>query len=230
MLSKESHSHAQLLVAILTQMETNVPFNSQALKYNTVVAWHKYRQLRNKATALLRSAKSSYYHRLADEIHQQPHRFWKEFCHLSNKKIQSSDPSPPHSAKEFNDHFLNIANHLCSVIPQQSIDPTSYLSSLCNTHISNLEITTVGEDVVTKLLSELDHHTLTGHDGLPPKFLKICALFITKPLTHIVNRRLQETEMPSLWKSANVTPIHKGGSTERQTIVLYLFYLPSLKF
>ena len=46
------------------------------------------------------------------------------------------------------------------------------------------------------------------------KFLKICAPFITKPLTHIINRSLQETEMPSLWKSANVTPIHKGGSTE----------------
>ena len=58
----------------------------KALKYNTLVAWHKYRQLRNKATAILRSAKSSYYHRLADEIHQQPHRFWKEFCHLSNQE------------------------------------------------------------------------------------------------------------------------------------------------
>ena len=86
-----------------------------------------------------------------------------------------SDPSPPHSA--------NTAN-LCSIIPQQSIDPTSYLSSPCNTHISNLEINTVGEDVVTKLLSELDHRTSIGHDGLPLKFLKICAPLLQTSYSH----------------------------------------------
>ena len=60
----------------------------------------------------------------------------------------------------------------------------------------------------------MNHRTATGCDGIPPRFLKLCSSLITTPLTHIINRSLTESKIPALWKKANVTPIHKGGTTE----------------
>ena len=81
----------------------------KAIKYNTPKAWLIYRRLRNKTTAAPRSAKSSYYYQLAGEIRNKPHRFWKEFHHLSSKSTPASTPLPTHSVNDFNHYFLNVA-------------------------------------------------------------------------------------------------------------------------
>ena len=49
---------------------------------------------------------------------------------------------------------------------------------------------------------------------LPPRFLKLRSSLITTPLTYIVNRSLTESKILTFWKKANVTPIHKGGTTD----------------
>jgi len=57
----------------------------------------------------------------------------------------------------------------------------------------------------------LDIKKSAGPDGLDPYFLKIAAEHIAEPLTHIFNLTIETGLIPSVWKSAYVTPLLKGG-------------------
>ena len=167
----------------------------KALKCNTPEAWRNYRKLRNKATAVLRSAKSSYYYHLAGEMKTKPHRFWKEFCHLSSKSTLTFSPLPSRTASDFNRHFLNVAPNIIGEInAAQNLNPTSYLTS--SDTVPSLKLVSVSEEIISQLLSELNHRTATSCDGIPPRFLKLCSSLIATPLTHIINRSLTESKIP----------------------------------
>jgi len=66
-------------------------------------------------------------------------------------------------------------------------------------------------DVQTKL-SALDPGKSPGPDNIYPLLLKSCAATLAHPLTILFNKSLSQGTVPSSWKMANVTPIHKKGS------------------
>ena len=54
-------------------------------------------------------------------------------------------------------------------------------------------------------------------DNLPVRILRTCAKELSIPLSHLFNSSLRFGKMPTLWKSANSTPIHKGDNRELVT-------------
>jgi len=70
---------------------------------------------------------------------------------------------------------------------------------------------TVEVDGVYNLLTNLDPHKAAGPDGIPSKLLKETASQIAPLLTFIFQASLNQGKLPSDWKSANITPIHKKG-------------------
>lgn len=52
---------------------------------------------------------------------------------------------------------------------------------------------------------------------LPACILLTCAKDLSYPFAHLFNLLLRTGKMPTLWKSANITPIHKGDSKELET-------------
>lgn len=63
------------------------------------------------------------------------------------------------------------------------------------------------------------------------KLLKDSAVALAKPLTLLMNRSLAEGAIPSDWKHASVTPIHKAGPLLMlPTIGQSLLYLSLLRF
>ena len=71
--------------------------------------------------------------------------------------------------------------------------------------------TPVSEDHVTRLLSAIDSHKATGSDGIPGIVLKQCARTLAPTLTVIINTCMSSGVVPSGYKLAHITPIHKGG-------------------
>jgi hypothetical protein len=67
------------------------------------------------------------------------------------------------------------------------------------------------EQVFVKL-KNLKVNKCAGPDGFPPELFKRCADALCYPLALIYNASLALGHMPSKWKEAHVTPIHKGGS------------------
>ena len=74
-----------------------------------------------------------------------------------------------------------------------------------------LSICTVDEQLTLGLLKRLETHKATRMNGISSRLLKLTAPGIAVRLTHLFNCSLKTGEIPSEWKSANITPVFKKG-------------------
>lgn len=77
--------------------------------------------------------------------------------------------------------------------------------------ISQIEISI---EEVREHLNGLDISNASGPDGIPARLLKQCSEQIAPSLCAIFNNSLKSGKIPSEWKSADITPIHKKDSKE----------------
>ena len=77
---------------------------------------------------------------------------------------------------------------------------------------SIFRLSRVDEDFVCSELKKIKASKSTGLENIPTRLLKDSAPVITRPLTTLINRSLSEGSLPSDWKHAVVTPIHKSCS------------------
>ena len=70
---------------------------------------------------------------------------------------------------------------------------------------------TVTKDMVVKKLKKLNPNKSGGMDGLSPRVLLESAESIAEPVTLLINKTLDEGNLPQRWKDAEVTPIFKKG-------------------
>ena len=117
-----------------------------------------------------------------------------------------------------NDFFTNIASELFSLLPLPTnlfgTDSETFRDFYANMGITPnaFKLDRVSEDVILKILSDLDPYKGAGLDGLAPKFLKDGAPQLTPIITHIVNLSLISESVPDDLKSAKIIPLHKKKS------------------
>ena len=61
-------------------------------------------------------------------------------------------------------------------------------------------------------MGELDEISALGPDQFPSIILKKCREYMAEPIYLIWRISLDKSKIPGIYKTANVTPIHKGGS------------------
>lgn len=191
---------------------------AKARKSDSATDWSVFRHLRNKCTSLIKKAKSEYYLSVTTENLNNPLKFWKVIKSLSVN--QSSQALPKFVLKDsvpvcdgaeilncFNKHFVSSA----SLFDFSGTAPLSLCtdSPLFSGDLLSFDPFTVQQ--VHKALKELDHWKPPGPDLIEPYFLKLAADFVAQPLTLLYNLSIENKEIPSVWKSAFVTPLLKGG-------------------
>ena len=65
--------------------------------------------------------------------------------------------------------------------------------------------------MVKEKLQKLKRHCSPGPDGIANAVLIEACNELAPPLAIIFQKSLHQSSVPADWKSANVTPIHKGG-------------------
>ena len=73
-------------------------------------------------------------------------------------------------------------------------------------------LSVIKEGYVCKELKKTKTSKFTGLVNIPARLLKDGADALAKPLSVLMNRSICEGSIPSEWKHATVTPIHKAGS------------------
>lgn len=76
----------------------------------------------------------------------------------------------------------------------------------------HLEQIRVDVDSVQSKLKRLNKYKAAGEDGISPYVLNECSEELAIPLSIIFSKSLEEVMVPSIWLSANVTPLFKKGS------------------
>ena len=105
----------------------------------------------------------------------------------------------------FNESFAKQ----CSLLPNDSSIPV--FTPKCDKILSSVGI---DRSKALLLIHSLDSKKAKECDDLSIAMLKICDLAIVEPLSLIYEKCLESGKYPSLWKKANVLPIHKKESRQ----------------
>ena len=114
---------------------------------------------------------------------------------------------PAQKAELLNKYFCSV---FLSATPDVNIDPTNN-SPRTDMEISQIQVSV---DDVTNHLNGLDTSKACGPDGISARLLKECSQQIAPSLCGIFNQSLSSGQIPTEWKSADITPIHKKDSKE----------------
>ena len=97
-------------------------------------------------------------------------------------------------------------------IPKEPLPKAEELFT--NNHVNNhwLHNINFDEEDIVEAIDQISPSAAAGPDGFPAMLLKTCKYSISKPLYLIWRRSLDSGLIPRSMKTANIIPIHKGGS------------------
>lgn len=156
---------------------------------------------------------TTYIESVESSISTNVKHFWTYIANRRNKSgIPSTMKYDGHSSSDPNTVCNMFSDYFHSVYEPSTIDINKWSLPPCsnnnNVLIHNLHFT---EHRVLLELKRLDLVKGAGPDGLPPIFLTRVADKICTPLSIIFNKCITEGVFPTVWKLANITPVHKGG-------------------
>ena len=175
--------------------------------------WAQVKEVRNSTSKMITDAKEKYHIKLGRKLtvnSQDVKTYWSVLKKLLiKKKIVNIPPLLENGlfvtnietkATILNDYFVPQ----CSVIPTGSTLPT--LLPRCNPLLHGLPI---DRGKVLKLIRSLDSKKAHGCDEISIMMIKICDSLIVEPLCLIFEKCLETGVYPSIWKKANIIPVHK---------------------
>ncbi len=179
-------------------------------RYKEVQTFYQTELLRIK-----QEFETSQYEKLTETGRNNPKSWWKliKAVYKDNNISQSIPPLEINDtfiidnvlkAEAFNDFFLSV----CSIMENEPDLPLED-RVLSEGTLSSIDITL---DDVLDQLSVLDTTKSYGPDGISPRFLKEGGKAIAEVLKSLFKTSLQNKKFPSLWKQANIIPIHKKES------------------
>ena len=144
---------------------------------------------------------------------------WKLLNSLTGKNVheppassfnynQASLTDPKDIADKFNDLFVNIGPNLASTIKAPNAKITDYIT---NSPPSSLALFPTTPYEIVSVASSLSNKTSAGIDEIPLNILKSSIIYISVPLSHLINSSIATGIFPKALKNAKICPIYKSG-------------------
>ena len=180
--------------------------------------WVFVKEAHYDASKKVLDAKDKYFRNLGRKLadpNQGAKAYWATLNRLINKK--STVNIPPllengllvtnfeSKATTFNEYFVSQ----CSETKTSNTLPTFLPRSN-----SSLGIIDIDAGKVLKLIRSLDSRKAHGRDKISVSMIKMCENSVVIPLCTIFKKRLETGVYPSIWKQANVIPIHKKNNRQ----------------
>ena len=97
-------------------------------------------------------------------------------------------------------------------VPKQALPKAKEIFTVTNESNQTLQNVIFDEHDIVEAIDQISPSAAAGPDGFPALLLKVCRHSLAKPLFLIWRKSLDTGEVPFPLKTANVVPIHKGGS------------------
>ena len=206
-------------------------------KPKTDSTYMKYIKYRNMFTKLKRASKNKYYSELFNKYRENAKKTWGilnsiikhsnnkstilETFHHDNQNISNPDQIAQHFCK----YFTEVGSKLASNIPKSKKTFSEYISGPVKPN--SLFFSPTDSNEINKIISILKPKNSTGYDKISMNFIKQINTSISKPLTNIINRSIQEGIVPSDLKIAKVIPIYKSKNKQEFCNYRPISLLPS---
>ena len=196
-------------------------------KYNKIRSrdnWDKYRTQRNLVNKIKRKSIREYFiERCVGGPKQKD--FWptiKPFItnkgsYFENNIILTDDDriinDQNEVAETFNEFFVNVAKDIgkdsCAVNQEH---PSVKVISEHKYSENKLKFESIDISFVEKQIDKMNINKTTGKDGISVKILKIAKPIVSKPITMLINKTIENASFPNKLKEAQVVPLHKKNS------------------
>ncbi|CAK1603716.1 unnamed protein product [Parnassius mnemosyne] len=182
-------------------------------KFSNQLDYEEYSVLRKRFKQLSAQCFNSYLSKIETSLQKDIKVFWsfvnnKKKCGIPNVMFHNGNETdnPEDICEFFSNYFTSVYEN--SSLMTYDIDSLP-CSSNTNFIISDISFS---KNTIEQCLKNLDITKSSGPDGISPFFLKHTASSISVPLFYLYNRSLREGLVPTVWKSANITPVFKNGS------------------
>jgi hypothetical protein len=237
LLIKQLDSHAPLKHRILTVRPQQPWYNDEihaARKEkkkmerkwrDTGLTVHKeiYREQKNKLTHMIENSKKEFYHDKINETKGDQKALFK--CVNSLLYRSRSSSLPIHDSKQelcdtMSDFFTNKVKTIRSQLEKVKSSSTSVLPDepKSSTHLKVFEQYT--EEDIKNIISKTPTKSCCL-DPIPTSLLKDCLDILLPSITEIINRSLEDSEVPSSFKKAIVTPLLKKSHLDPENLKNY---------
>ena len=170
----------------------------------------RYRRISNQVRRLTREAKKQRQRKIADDVKDNPKRFWREVNTNTKYKPSISDLQTAEGLTESNtEKAAVLSDYFSEVFTDEPIGPLNKIPSFCNCQMREIDITS--SKVATEL-RKLDTNKSPGPDSVHPRILKESSDIISQPLSIIFRESMNTSHLPEDWKTAHVTAIFKKGN------------------
>ncbi|XP_040063581.2 uncharacterized protein LOC115327201 [Ixodes scapularis] len=176
-------------------------------------------QAQKSLKKLIYSAHRAYMESIAEKAIHFPKLFW---AHVNNQRKSSSRPEflvngsqviePGAIAELFSDHFSSAWTDPGN----PSLLPSN--TPRCSSPLASFD---VREEDVAEALQRINPSQKAGPDGVHPAFLKMCSNKLSPILAKLFTNSLRAGSVPRQWKTAQVTPIHKGSGLSKSLVSSY---------
>ena len=176
--------------------------------------YQEFCRLRNQVRRLTRKAQKQYEKDIINQIKQNPKKFWqyaqaKMATRMGIPNLIKSDDDKDDLTKSDSEKAQVLADYFSSVFTREPEGETSEEPIRCS---KTIKLCSINPSTVASKLKKLKTFKSPGPDGLHPRVLHELANGICTPLSIIFNTSLTISVLPTYWKTANVSAIHKKGN------------------
>jgi len=187
-----------------------------------------YKKARNKIQSIIKNKKRNFIEQKLTENVGKPKELWKilraigapsknksnsNICLEKDKNISFDSKT---NCEIFKNFFGNLAKELLNKLPT----PTNrFGTDSINTYYNHLNIRNKNfsfkfttEQIVLKLLQDIEPSKSAGIDNINGKFLKDGSYLLANPIKKLFNLSIKLSEFPELCKIAKVKPLYKKGN------------------
>ena len=190
----------------------------------TIYREWKYKEYKNKLNHLIRIAKRTYYDTKFEQAKTDLKTTWKlinEVINVRKKKLfyptsfkvnNNSISNPKKIVDEFCKYFTNVGISLANKILPANCSFQSFLKPAV---AETLFLRPTYESELREICMSFNNTRVSGFDNIPMHTIKNSFEFISKPLTYIINKSLENGVFPDSLKIAKIIPIFKSGDTDK---------------
>ena len=190
-----------------------------------------YKEAKYQAQKLIKVKKKQFYKEKLKENIDKPKDLWKtlkslglpskkgsnisNICLKKDDKINFDEKTNANTFKEF---YCNLGGNLLKKLPPLSnkfgiTSVRNFYQTMLDQLPFKFKFSNVTEDLVFKLLNDMNPDKAAGIDNLSGKFLKDGASILAKPISKICSLSIKYSLFPADCQIAKLKPLFKKGST-----------------